>query len=252
VQVRHARDAADQRVNHDNVGSYFGYGYAIANMRSMPPSAPRGKGRRPYRSPRRAVQAQRTRQRIIAAATDQFAANGYAATTIRAVAAAAGVSIPSVELAFGTKAQLLKTAIDVAIAGDDAPVPVLDRDWATRARATEGAVEFLAAVGRVVRPAMSRSAGLVLAVFEAAPTDADMQDLADRLAAQRATTVAWIVDGLRQHAALRAGLNRRHAIDQLWLLMDPAVYQRLTRYRGWRPAQYERWLVDSIARLLLD
>lgn len=89
---------------------------------------------------------------------------------------------------------------------------------------------------------MSRSAGLVL---EAAPTDADMQALADRLAAQRATTVAWIVDGLRQHAALRAGLTRRHEIDQVWLLMDPAVYQRLTRYRGWRPAQYERWLVDS-------
>ena len=85
---------------------------------------------------------------------------------------------------------------------------------------------------------MSRSAGLVL---EAAPTDADMQ----ALAAQRATTVAWIVDGLRQHAALRAGLTRRHEIDQVWLLMDPAVYQRLTRYRGWRPAQYERWLVDS-------
>jgi AcrR family transcriptional regulator len=221
-------------------------------MQSMPSSPTRGKARRTYRSPRRTVQAQQTRQRIIAAATDQFAANGYAATTVRAVAAAAGVSIPGVELAFGTKAQMLKTAIDITIAGDDAPVPVLDRAWAARAQASPDADEFLAAVGRVVRPAMSRSAGLVLAAFEAAPTDPDMQELADRLAAQRATTVAWIVDGLRQHAALRAGLTRRHAIDQVWLLMDPAVYQRLTRYRGWRPAQYERWFVDSIARLLLD
>ena len=219
---------------------------------SVPPTAPRGKPPRSYRSPQRTEQAQHTRERIIAAATEQFAATGYAATTIRAVAAAAGVSIPSIELAFGTKAALLKTAIDVAIAGDDAPVPVLDRDWAARAQTTADARKFLVAVGRAVRPAMSRSAGLVLAAFEAAPTDVDMQDLADRLAAQRATTVAWIVDGVRQRAALRARLTRRHAIDQVWLLMDPAVYQQLTRYRGWRPDQYERWFVDTVARLLLD
>ena len=44
----------------------------------------------------------------------------------------------------------------------------------------------------------------------------------------------------------------RHAIDQVWLLMDPAVYQRLTRYRGWSPADYEQWFTGTITRLLLD
>jgi hypothetical protein len=69
---------------------------------------------------------------------------------------------------------------------------------------------------------------------------------------QRANTVAWIIDGIRDRADLRQGITRRHAIDQIWLLMDPAVYHHLTRYRGWSPATYEKWFTDTITRLLLD
>ena len=46
---------------------------------------------------------------------------------MRAVAADAGVAVPTVELAFGTKARLLKAVIDTAIAGDDEPAPMLAR-----------------------------------------------------------------------------------------------------------------------------
>jgi len=205
-----------------------------------------------YRSARRTAQAQHTRQRIVAAATEQFASVGYPATTMRSIAATADVSVASIELAFGTKAQLLKTAIDVAIAGDHHPVAVLDRDWATAAQATATVHDFLTAVGRTLRPAMTRSAGLVLAAYEAAETDPALRELASQLATQRATTVAWIIDGIRDRAALRPGITRRHAIDQVWLLMDPAVYQRLTRYRGWSPADYEKWFTGTIRRLLLD
>ncbi len=218
----------------------------------MPRTGPGGKPRRAYRSARRTAQAQHTRQRIVAAAAEQFASAGYPATTMRSIAAAAGVSVASIELAFGTKAQLLKTAIDVAIAGDHDPVAVLDRDWATAAQATTTVHDFLTAVGRTLRPAMTRSAGLVLAAYGAAETDPALRELAEQLATQRAATVAWIIDGIGDRAALRAGITRRHAIDQVWLLMDPAVYHRLTRYRGWSPASYEKWFTDTITRLLLD
>jgi len=218
----------------------------------VPRTGPGGKPARAYRSARRAAQAHHTRQRIVAAATEQFASVGYPATTMRSVAAAAGVSVASIELAFGTKAQLLKTAIDVAIAGDHYPVAVLDRDWATAAQRTDTVHDFLTAVGRTLRPAMTRSAGLVLAAFDAADTDPALRELANQLATQRAATVAWLIDGIRARAALRAGITRRQAIDQVWLLMDPAVYQRLARYRGWSPADYQTWFTGTITRLLLD
>jgi AcrR family transcriptional regulator len=218
----------------------------------VPRTGPGGKPSRAYRSAQRAAQAQYTRQRIVAAAAEQFASAGYPATTMRSIAAAASVSVASIELAFGTKAQLLKTAIDVAIAGDHDPVAVLDRDWATAAQATATVQDFLTAVGRTLRPAMTRSAGLVLAAYDAAGTDPALRELANQLATQRAATVAWIIDGIGDRAALREGLTRRRAIDQVWLLMDPAVYQRLTRYRGWSPASYEKWFTGTITRLLLD
>ena len=215
-------------------------------------TSPGSKPSRGYRSPRRAAQAQDTRRRIVSAATEQFASAGYQAITMRSIAAAAGASVASIELAFGSKARLLKAAIDVAIAGDHDPVAVLDRDWAAAAQATTTVHDFLTAVGRTLRPAMTRSAGLVLAAYGAAETDPALRELAGQLATQRANTVAWIIDGIRDRASLSRGVTRSHAIDQVWVLIDPAVYQRLTRYRGWSPARYERWFTDTITRLLLD
>jgi AcrR family transcriptional regulator len=218
----------------------------------VPRTSPGIKPSRGYDSPRRVAQAQDTRKRIVSAATEQFASAGYQATTMRSIAAAAGVSVASIELAFGSKPRLLKAAIDVAIAGDHDPVAILDRNWAAAARTTATVHDFLTAVGRTLRPAMTRSAGLVLAAYDAAATDPALRELAEQLSAQRANTVTRIIDCIRDRASLRKGVTHSHAIDQVWLLIDPAVYQRLTRYRGWSPARYEKWLTDTITRLLLD
>jgi AcrR family transcriptional regulator len=211
-----------------------------------------GKPSRTYRSPQRSAQARRTRERIIAAATDQFVTAGYSATTMRSIAAASGVSVASIELTFGTKVELLKVAIDVAIAGDHDPVAVLNRSWATRAQTTTSVTQLLTVVARTLRPAMARSAGLVVAAQDAARSDPEVQQLAEQLSAQRAATAGWIVDRTRERGPLRQGTTRRDAIDQVWLFIDPAVYQRLTRYRGWSPTRYQRWFVDTVTRLLVD
>jgi AcrR family transcriptional regulator len=171
---------------------------------------------------------------------------------MRSIAAASGVSVASIELSFGTKVELLKVAIDVAIAGDHEPVAVLNRSWATRAQTTTSVTQLLTVVARTLRPAMARSGGLVVAAQDAARSDPEVQQLAEQLSAQRAATVAWIVDRIRERGPLREGTTRRDAIDQVWLLMDPAVYQRLTRHRGWSPARYQRWFVDTVTRLLVD
>jgi AcrR family transcriptional regulator len=187
---------------------------------------------------------------VLEAATAMFLDRGYGGTTMRAVAAAAAVSVPTVEALFGTKARLLKTAIDVAIAGDDEPVAVLDRPWAQAARQAQTLAVFMAVVARVIAAAQQRSAGLVLAVFEASSRDAELAALAAQMASQREATAAWIVDGMTGLAPLRAGCGREEAVDTVWLLMDPAVFVRLTRQRGWSARRYQDWLAAAIARLL--
>src|SRR3954468_20280223 len=128
---------------------------------------------RSYRSSRREAEARRTRRRVVEAAGSVFVAGGYAGATIRAIAAQAGVSVPTVELLFGTKARLLKAAIDAAIAGDDEAVPGLARRWTSVAIAATSADEFLSVVARVIGAAQARSAGLVLAAFEGSSKDPD-------------------------------------------------------------------------------
>jgi TetR/AcrR family transcriptional regulator, regulator of autoinduction and epiphytic fitness len=112
-------------------------------------------------------------------------------------------------------------------------------------------VAFLSIFAQALRAAAVRSSGLIVVADEAARADRDIAALSRGLSKQRVTTVTWIVDGLRKRAALRAGVTRKMAIDVLWLLMEPLVFQRLTRERGWTPAQFERWFIESASRLLL-
>jgi AcrR family transcriptional regulator len=198
----------------------------------------------------RTQQAQKTRSRVIEAATRLFVQHGYATTTIRAIAAEAGVSVPTVELLFGTKAQLLHVVIDVAIAGDDEPVPVLSRAWAADVQSVRDLADFLSVVAHVVSQAQARSAGVILAAYEAAASDPDIQLLILDRESQRERTTAWIVDSVLERAALRPGLDRAGAIDTVWMLMDPVIFNRLTRHRGWSPDRYTSWFADSVTRLL--
>jgi AcrR family transcriptional regulator len=206
---------------------------------------------RTYRSPQREERAQRTRRRVLDAATAVFLDRGYTGATMRVIAAEAGVSVPTVELLFGVKARLLKAAVDVAIAGDDEPVPVLERDWAAQAARAGSVEEFLDIASGVIGAAQVRSAGLVLAVFEGARNDPELAELAGQMTAQRSATAGWLVDALTRVAPLRAGCTRTEAIDTLWILMDPAVFDRLTRQRGWTTARYQQWLAGAARRLLI-
>lgn len=218
----------------------------------MPASAVEAGPRRSYRSEIRERQARETRERILAAATAEFERRGYAATRIRDVAQAAAVSVPTVELVFGSKPQLLRAAISFAIRGDAEPVPMLRRPWAQRARNAASVEEFLEIVASVMVAGQQRAAGLIVAAFEAANQDRSTSELAGQLRDQRAETAAWIADGLSARARLRTEITRERATDTIWLLMDPQAFRALVRDRGWTPQQYETWFIDSAIRLLLD
>jgi AcrR family transcriptional regulator len=208
-------------------------------MGAKEPAAPVRPVRR-YRSPHREQQARRTRARIITAAARLFLDRGYAGTTMRAVAADAGVALPTVELAVGTKARLLKAVIDTATAGDGEPVPMLAREWAERAGSTTSAGEFAAAFAQQLAESAQRAAGLTLAALEAARIDADIAAVATQL-----------MDGLRRRSPLREGVDRDSATAMVWALMDPALFCRLTGDQRWSAARFRDWFADAVVRLLL-
>jgi hypothetical protein len=120
------------------------------------------------------------------------------------------------------------------------------------AAAAPTAEAFLAAVSAAVADVAERAAGLTLVALGAAAGDPRLEPLAEQLRGNRAVMAGWIVDGLAARAPLRAGIDRSHAVDVVWLLMDPAVFTRLNADRGWSRQRFQQWFADSAARLLTD
>src|SRR6201987_6367019 len=96
----------------------------------------------------RAARVADTEERILAAARTLFLRDGYAATTLAAVADAARVGHRTVYVRFGTKAALLKRVVDVAVAGDTRPIDVIGRDWFQTALTAPTLAARLAACAR--------------------------------------------------------------------------------------------------------
>lgn len=199
--------------------------------------------RRAYRSPRREQQAAETRAMVASAAARLFGERGWAATGMREVARAAGVSVETVYASFRSKGDLLLAAIDVAVVGDVAPVPLDQRpEFAALGSGTRR--QRARATASLVAGINQRTAGVVLALREAGASDAELAERRREREQRRRINV-------EQGAALVAGRAvTAEEVDGLWALVAVEVYQMLTELRGWTPQQYENWLADVIERLL--
>src|SRR5919199_2921285 len=85
--------------------------------------------KRRYDSSRRRAQAEATRNDILVAAQRLFEARGYAATTMDAIAAEAGVALKTAYVAFETKSGLLRALWNHLLRGGRDDVPIAQQDW---------------------------------------------------------------------------------------------------------------------------
>ncbi|MDP8929206.1 MAG: TetR/AcrR family transcriptional regulator [Actinomycetota bacterium] len=189
---------------------------------------------------------------MLNAARELFIAKGYGATTIEQIAQRAGVSKPTVFNVVGNKQTLLRTVRDVAIAGDDAPVPVAKRPAAANianAPDQRSAVELIA---HHLTNVATRYAEVQEVVHAAAASgDDQLRQLWEAEEQQRLAGARHWVGVLTDKGPLRDGLDTDTAVDILWLLMAPDNYYRLVNRGRWTSDKYQRWLNDSITRMLL-
>jgi len=211
----------------------------------------RSKVKRPYQSTLRGAHARSTREVIIAAATRLFVEQGYAATSIEEIALAAGVSRATVFTSVGGKPTLLKSALDVAIVGDDEPASLPDRAPSFAIRPEPDPRKYLALYAGLITEIGGRLAGIYEAVRGAAGVDPDARVLWDNHLAQRRHGAANVVGDVLRKGRPRPGLDREAAADVMWLLIDPGNYHLLVHRRGWTPDRYQAWLGQTMIRQLL-
>lgn len=207
--------------------------------------------KREYRSDLRAAQARDTRRTIVDAASALFIADGYGSTTVDAIAARAGVSRKTVFTSVGGKAELLKLALDWAIAGDDEPVAVADRGEVRELMLRDDPQQILTGWAATLVSIDRRVAGLFRALEVAADADDGARTLMNTLTKQRMQGARIVVRRLVELDALAAGLEQDEAVDITWLASDPALYDRLVRQRRWSATRFETWLADLLSSQLL-
>jgi AcrR family transcriptional regulator len=207
--------------------------------------------KRAYRSTLRTSQAEDTRRAIVGVAATLFTEVGYAATTTDAVAAAAGVSRKTVFTSVGGKVELLKTALDWAVAGDERPIPLADRPGVRDLLALTDPVLVLTGWIRLQVEIDTRVCGLFHALEVAAETEREARDLLDTMQDQRLAGAAQIIDRVTELGALNPGVARADAIDIAWLSADPVLFGRLVRIRGWSADRFESWLTATLTSQLL-
>ena len=204
---------------------------------SAPPT-----GKRTYSSTRRSQQAARTRDDVITAAIDLFRTRGWAGTKIAAIAERAGVAVETVYKAGGAKTALLRAAMDAAVVGDTQPIALAERPEFLAMGEGDEAQRIARAVA-IVADVHERSAGVWLAIVEAAAGDEEVAGWRNDLERGRRIEVA------RAAERVFGGPLDDDLVTMLWVLYGPETYLKLVVDEGQSRDDYEAFLARVSQRL---
>lgn len=207
---------------------------------------------RAYDSTARKAAAQATRQSIIDSARHLFLENGYAGTTMLAIAQAAGIALDTVYATVGRKPTLFRLLVETAISGRDEAVPAEERDYVRAIREEPDAARKLQIYAAALRAIQPRLAPLFRVLQAAAPLDPNLKALWQEISQRRAANMRLLAKELAATGRLRVGLSVSAVADIIWSTNSPEFYLLLVDQRGWSEQEFERWLADAWRRLLLE
>jgi AcrR family transcriptional regulator len=204
----------------------------------------------------RRLRALETRRRILDASMRLFTGSGYGMTTIEAVAQEAGVAVQTVYFTFGNKLQILKELIDLHVAGDEDPVPTLERPAILGALSAPDPREQIRLLAQVSRGIQERVAPVLDVLRAAAVTNSEAAQLWQVNKEQRRTVQRHFVETLARRERAGDDVERERGqerlIDICYALLSPELYHLLVVERGWSPEQWEEWTYGNLCQNLLD
>jgi AcrR family transcriptional regulator len=197
---------------------------------------------RAYDASARELSALETRRRILDAAQDLMLGGGYRAMTINELAVRAQVSTQTVYNSVGGKGAVVKAVYDKLLAGDDDAIAMSERPEFLAIRDAPDLETWATAYAAWARSIMVRVGPLLGALLEHGPAgDPVLEDLVASMDRERRTGND---NSLRR--LLPRATTRSRAVDAVWTLTAPEVYDRLVTKRGWSHQAYEAWLARQL------
>ncbi len=200
---------------------------------------------RPYRSALREEQAHRTKLLIAQAARERFVDTGWAGTSVRSVATAAGVSEATVYAVYGTKAGLAVSLVDSADADAD-----VDRVQRELDRATGDPRAQLAAFVGFDRRLFEHGGDALRVMVEGMRNEPALAAAYDE-GRGRGDQSRRDVFSTWPASVRRKGVTLQRALDAYAITVSLPVYDIAIQERGWDADRLERWWVDTVADQIL-
>ena len=201
---------------------------------------------RSYVAPKRQAAALTTRRRIRTAATELFLEQGYAATSMRAVAAAAGVAEKTVYLQYETKGALLKEVVETAIVGDDADRPVAERVWFVEVLAEVDPERKLQRIVDGTADLHERTGPVFSVARGAATVDSDVAQLWAAGKQGHRLDMRRLAANLAEARMIPDGRDVDWAATALYVVIGLETWHLVRVELGYDPAGYRTWLLDTL------
>lgn len=202
---------------------------------------------RPYVSPRRAAEAASTRTTIITAAAKLFVRDGYAATSLKAIAKEAGVAVPTVQLQ-GSKHSLLIAAFEVAFAGDEGKHSLTERPSLRSIMAEPALTTAIDRYVDFLDHANLRAAGIIKAMAAAADADPAARAAYEELEHRHHRDMILAAQWFAERGVIPVE-RVAEAADVLGYITGADAYLHFTRTRGWTRTRWREWTANQLVHL---
>lgn len=206
---------------------------------------------RRYHSPLRAERARANREAILRAAHRMFLADGYARTSVAAIATAAGVSEDLVYRLFANKRGLVVEVLNFAVTGVDRSPRVLDQEGPQRVRAETDQRRQLALFAEDSSGRTSRGRPVDDVIRSAGEVDPVLAAKRSEMHRERLANLRTFVGWLSANGPLREGLDHDEAAATVWTVTGPEVHRLLVDELGWDHERYRAWVHRTLEGALL-
>jgi AcrR family transcriptional regulator len=186
-----------------------------------------------------------TRNRLLDAAAEEFSKRGYAGSTVTRLAAAAGVSVQTLYLAWGSKRALLRGYMENALAGDlDSP------EHASRRFTGLTPHERLTELAALVTEVAARAATGWKLYRDAAAVDPEIAADWQELQMLRHRLISRIL-GEIPDSVVAEGLTTKDVATTAWTIASPESYELLVQRLGYTLPEFQAWMDQTLNSAIL-
>jgi AcrR family transcriptional regulator len=188
-------------------------------------------------------------------ATEVFAEQGYAGTTVNAIAERAGVSLQTLYTAWGSKRRLLRAYVEYEMTGS--PTAITDGTWVPQLQSLLDPASLsdpqarMRQVAKIFRDVAERIGLPWRLVRDGAAVDAGVAEDHAELERLRRRSMAGLLDGIDE-GSLRPGMTLERAVDTMLVIASPSAYETLVHQGGYSMDQLECWVGDILVAAVLS